>query len=149
MQIRLGGEGEPGMNGGPSGDLFCVVRLAPHSVFERRGDDLTCEVPVPYSRLALGGKAEVPTLGGSVEASVPRGTVDGKVLRLRGQGLPSFEGRRRGDLLVRLVVDVPRKLGAREEELLRELEDLEKLRRPARGRNFIERVKDAFGGGEA
>ena len=149
MQIRLGGEGNPGMNGGPTGDLYCVVRLAPHPVFERRGDDLYCQVPVSYTRLALGGKAEVPALSGSVEATVPPGTPDGKVLRLRGQGLPSFEGRRRGDLLVRLFVDVPKKVSAREEELLRELEDLEKLHRPARGRNFFERVKDVFGGGEA
>ncbi|HET6203355.1 MAG TPA: molecular chaperone DnaJ [Planctomycetota bacterium] len=148
MQIRLEGEGEAGWNGGPPGDLYCVLHAARHPVFERRDDDLYCEVPVPYTRLALGGKVEVPALEGTAEASIPRGTPDGRVIRLKGQGLPSYETGRRGDLLVRLVVDVPKKVGEREEALLRELEALEGKRAPARARSFFARVKDFLGGSE-
>ncbi|MCI0586812.1 MAG: molecular chaperone DnaJ [Planctomycetes bacterium] len=148
MQIRLEAEGQAGANGGPSGDLYCLIRAVPHPIFERRGDDLFCEVPVPYTRLALGGKTEVPTLDGKAEASVPRGTPDGRVLRLKGQGLPSYESRRRGDLLVRLVVDVPKKVASQEETLLRQLEEVEKRRTPAKARSFFERVKGFLGGEE-
>ena len=143
-QIRLSGEGEAGNQGGPPGDLFCIVHVAPHPAFVRRGGDLYAEIPVRYSQLALGGRAEVVTLRGSASVTIPRGTPNGKILRMRGQGLPRFQGEGRGDLLVRVYVDVPGKLTAREEELLKELEEIGRREAPKRQRGFFEKVKDIF-----
>jgi molecular chaperone DnaJ len=145
MQIRLEGEGDAGASGGPPGDLYCVVLVAPHPVFERRGDDLYCELRLPFPILVLGGNAEAPTLDGSAPLTVPRGTPDGEVVRLRGKGLPRFGGSGRGDLYARLLVEVPKKPTAREEELLREIEEIQRKREPTRGgRKFFERVRDFF-----
>lgn len=141
--VRLPGEGEAGVHGGPSGDLLCEVEAKAHPVFERDGDDILCTQAIPFPILVLGGKVEIQTLSNRIEVDVPRGTQPGGVLRIPGQGLPNAKGYRKGDLLVRVSVDVPRKVGAREEELLRELAKLwGKTASPPR-RGFFER----FAGG--
>lgn len=143
-QIRVAGEGEPGDQGSPAGDLLCMVHVAPHPAFVRRGADLYVEIPVRYSQLALGGKVEVPSLHGAVTMSIPKATPNGKVLRLKGEGLPIFQSSARGDVLARVFVDVPKKLTAREEVLLAELEEIGKKEAPRRQRGFFEKVKDIF-----
>ncbi|MFW5923053.1 MAG: molecular chaperone DnaJ, partial [Planctomycetota bacterium] len=124
-RLRVRGEGEPGQNG-RRGDLYCDVTVRDHPIFERRGNDLLCELPVSYPQAALGGDGEVPTLGGEKrDVDIPAGSKNGDVIKLRGEGLPSPGGGRKGDLLVVLYVDVPQKLTDRQEELLRELADIE------------------------
>jgi molecular chaperone DnaJ len=130
-RIRVAGKGEPGPTGGPPGDLFVVVRVAPHKLFGRRGADLTLELPVSYSEAALGANVKVPTLNGPVTLKVPAGTPAGKTFRIRGKGAPKPKGGA-GDLLVTVNVDVPTKLGTREKELLEELR-AEQAQSPRRG----------------
>ena len=125
MRIRVAGEGDAGDPGAPRGDLYCVIRERDHKVFQRSGPDLITEVPVSFGQLSLGDKVEIPTLRGRAEMAIPPGTESGKVFRLRGQGLPRVEGRGRGDQLVRVFVEVPRKLTDRQKELLREFEQIE------------------------
>ena len=143
MRIRVTGEGEAGAPGAPRGDLYVFIREQEHKVFQRSGPDLMTEVPFAFSQLALGDKVEIPTLEGKVEMTIPAGTQTGKVFRLRGQGLPSLEGRGRGDQLVRVFVEIPRKLSDRQKELLREFDDIETER--GGSKSFFERVVDYFG----
>ncbi|MFO8033688.1 MAG: molecular chaperone DnaJ [Candidatus Bipolaricaulota bacterium] len=119
--LRLRGEGNAGRAGGPPGDLLIRVEVQPHHVFRREGSDLRVEVPVHYGQLALGDKVQVPTLDGKEELSIPPGTSPQATLRLPGQGMP--RGRRRGDLLVNLRVVVPKKIGRKQRELLKEFTD--------------------------
>ncbi|MHC4924979.1 MAG: molecular chaperone DnaJ [Planctomycetota bacterium] len=146
-RLRVAGEGEPGDNGAPPGDLYCEVHVRSHAVFDRDGAHIFCEVPIPYSRAALGGEIDVPTLKGKNTLKVPRGTQSGQVLRMKGQGIPDPHTRgRRGDQLVRVIVEVPQKLTEREEELLRELAGIEEAN-PGRARkSFLDKLKDLFNG---
>ncbi len=118
MRLRVAGEGEAGISGGPPGDLYVVIRLQPHPLFMREGADLVCEVPIPFVQAALGAEIEVPTLEGRVALRIPEGTQSGKLLRLRGKGLPTLAGGARGDQLVRLFVEVPSRLTKSQRELL-------------------------------
>ncbi|MDR5710181.1 MAG: molecular chaperone DnaJ [Armatimonadota bacterium] len=138
--LRLAGEGEAGRHGGPRGDLYVVVHLARHPVFERRGLDLYCTVPLSMTQAALGDEVEVPTLDGPKSVTVPPGTQPGEVLTLKGYGLPSSEGRR-GDLHVRFEVRIPKALEPRERQLLLEFARLrgERLRKPP---SLGKRVRD-------
>jgi len=124
-RLRMGGEGEPSADGGPRGDLYCDVFVRPHSFFERHGNDIVCEMPVSFAIAALGGEVEVPTLEGSGRLKIPRGTPSGQLLRMRSAGVPPLNGGPRGDQIVRVVVEVPKKVTKRQEELLREFADLE------------------------
>lgn len=141
-QLRVTGEGEPGHNGGPRGDLYCVVQVERHALFERDGDDLHCEIPVSFPLVAMGGEVDVPTLSGTVSLKVPAGTQSGKVFRMRGQGMPSLHGYGKGNLLVHLQVETPRKLTARQKELLSEFE-VEGGETPNR-KSFLDKVRDLF-----
>ena len=143
--LTLPGEGNAGRRGGRAGDLLVIVREKPHDLFTRDAEDLLLEFPVGLPLLALGGKVDVPTLDGQAKITVPAGTQPDRVLRLRGKGLPRLHGGT-GDLLVRLRPVVPNKLGAREKELLEELAKLQDGKLPKPGKNFVERVKEAFGG---
>ena len=123
-KIRLAGKGEPGLAGGAPGDLFVKVAVTPHSLFGRRGDDLTVELPITYPEAALGANVEVPTMNGPVTLKVPAGTPSGKTFRVKGRGAPKKSGR--GDLLAKVKVDVPDKVSKEEKELLRQLKDASK-----------------------
>ncbi|HKE01045.1 MAG TPA: DnaJ C-terminal domain-containing protein, partial [Planctomycetota bacterium] len=141
-QFRLDGQGEAGANGAPPGDLYVAVHVQEHALFHRKGADLYGELPVPFVELALGTKLDVPTLHGSASVTIPKGTPSGKVFRLRGQGIAGPGGRGRGDLHVRVIGEVPKKLSARQEALLRELAEIEKTQPSKRG--FFERFKEMF-----
>uniref|UniRef100_A0A832I1G7 Chaperone protein DnaJ n=1 Tax=Eiseniibacteriota bacterium TaxID=2212470 RepID=A0A832I1G7_UNCEI len=142
--IPLRGLGDAGPRGGPAGDLIVLIEEKPHPVFQRDGDDLHAEVRVPYPVLVLGGRVEVPLLGGgAAPLDVPAGTESGTVLRLRGRGLPSLRGAH-GDLLARVVVAVPSKVSPAERRLLEELRKLSEGRATRSGRSAFQRVKEAF-----
>ena len=147
-RIRLSGEGEAGVNGGPPGDLYVVIHLKPHGVFQREGDDLHCEMPISFSQAALGGEIEIPTLDGSAKIKVPAETQTGQVFRLRGKGIKGVRSTYPGDLLCEVVVETPVRLTDRQRELLRELD--EGLRKDAnrhspRAKSFMDKVREFFG----
>jgi molecular chaperone DnaJ len=121
-RIKLRGKGEAGFGGAPAGDLFVVTRVEPSKTYERRGDDLVVVVPVSFTTAALGGTVEVPTPDGAVSLKVPAGTEDGKLLRIKGRGVPHVKGGGRGDLLARIRIQVPKKVSKKQRELLDELQ---------------------------
>jgi molecular chaperone DnaJ len=110
MRVRLAGEGEPSPDGGPPGDCYCLIRLQPHRLFHRDGSHLRVDVPVTYPQAALGATLEIPTLDGPDELEIPAGTQPGDLFRLRGKGMPDPRSGRIGDLIIQIVVEVPRKL---------------------------------------
>jgi molecular chaperone DnaJ len=120
MRLRLTGEGEAGIAGGPPGDLYVVISLRPHPIFERQGAEIHCQVPVAFTQAALGAEVEVPTLDGPLPLRIPEGVQTGKTFRLKGQGLPSLRGQVRGDEVVQIFVETPTKLTRRQRELLEE-----------------------------
>jgi len=122
-RMRLSGKGEGGSRGGPAGDLYVVIHVRPHPLFERREDDLYCKLPVPFHILALGGDVQVPTLDGYAKLKVAPGTDTGKVFRLRRKGMPSVDGFGRGDLHVQVVAEVPGHLNARQKKALKAFSD--------------------------
>jgi molecular chaperone DnaJ len=124
-RLKLRGEGEPGRRGGPPGDLYVIVHVEPHEVFEREGDDLFCQVEVSLSQAALGAKIKVPTLEGEEWVNIPAGTQSGEILRFPGKGVPHLRGGGRGDQVLQVTVAVPRGLTKRQRELLEEFDRLE------------------------
>ena len=148
-RIRLSGEGEPGEQGGPPGDLYVEIAVKPHAIFTRDGADLRCEIPVSMTTAALGGEIEVPTLDGRVSLQVPSGTQSGKVFRVRGKGVKPVRGGAQGDMLVRANVETPVNLTARQKELLEELADtLEKNgeHHNPRSSSWLDSVRSFFEG---
>ena len=123
MRIRSTGNGEPGSNGGPPGDLYIEIRVKKHDIFERDGDDLHCEVPVSFVTAALGGEIEVPTLSGKAAIDIPEGTQAGKQFRLRGKGIKGVRGSYPGDLYCHIVVETPVKLTEYQRKLLKDFDD--------------------------
>ncbi|HHW17797.1 MAG TPA: molecular chaperone DnaJ [Firmicutes bacterium] len=121
LRLRLSGQGNAGVRGGPPGDLYVVVFVKPHPVFQRQGDDLILDKVISFPLASLGGTTKVPTLEGEMDLAVPSGTQPGAVLRLKGKGMPKLRQKTRGDLLVRINVRVPTKLSAKEKEILRQL----------------------------
>ncbi len=148
-RVRLSGEGEPGVNGGPAGDLYVQVQIKQHPVFQRDHDDLHCEMPVSFAAAALGGEIEIPTLDGSARIKVPSETQSGKVFRLRGKGIVGVRSRTAGDLFCHVVVETPVKLTERQKELLREFESIsleDSARHNPRSKSWLEKVKEFFEG---
>jgi molecular chaperone DnaJ len=148
-RIRLSGEGEAGVNGGPTGDLYVVIRLREHPVFQREANDLHCEMPISFSVAALGGEIEIPTLDGSAKIRIPTETQSGKVFRLRGKGIKGVRSHAAGDLLCHVVVETPVNLTARQKELLQELEAINREgagRHDPRAKSWMDRVKEFFQG---
>lgn len=135
MTYRLAGQGEAGEGG--RGDLYCTIKVRPHPLFERRGPDLICEVPITYTQAVLGSEIEVPTLNGTTPLRIPPGTQNGASFSLRGYGAPYFRRRGRGDLIVRVSVEVPTKLSREEKKLLSQLSELERKNPTPRIREFL------------
>lgn len=145
-QIRLTGEGEPGLNGGPRGNLYVVVSVKPHRYFRREGNDIVIDLPINIAQAALGAEVEVPTVDGPAELKIPAGTQSGRMLRLKGKGVPFLRERGRGDQLVHIIVTVPTHLSEKQKKLLRELgETFGKDVTPQENKGFFDKVKDAFG----
>jgi len=146
MQLR--GLGEAGRRGGAPGDVIVAIEEKEHAIFQRRGNDLLMDLPITYTMAVLGGAVEIPTLEGPVALDVPRGIQSGKILRLKGRGLPALREKRKGDLLARVQVWIPEKPSAEEEKLLAKLKKIES-QPPApggkRGAGWFERVRDAWG----
>jgi len=124
-RMRVAGEGEPSRDGGPPGDLYVDVFVRAHAFFKREGANLQCEIPITFAQAALGAEIEVPTIEGRAKLKVPRGTTSHSVFRIRGEGLQHLNSRSRGDLYVRVILQVPSKLTKRQEELLQEFGKIE------------------------
>jgi len=144
MWLQLRGQGELGDVGAPRGNLRIQILVRDHPFFERRRNDLICEVPISFAQAALGGVVEVPTLDGPEDMDIPRGTQSGDVLRIKGRGMPDIGGRGRGDELVRVIVETPRHLTARQEELLREFAEIEHEQVSPKRKSFFEKLRDYF-----
>ncbi|MEX0712533.1 MAG: DnaJ C-terminal domain-containing protein, partial [Pirellulales bacterium] len=143
-RLRLSGEGNPSPDGGPPGDCYCFITVREHPLFEREGQHLICRLPLSYSQAALGAKIEVPTLDGREPLEIPAGTQPGEVFKLRGRGMPDPRARGRGDLLVQVNVDIPKNLTLRQEELLRELAEEERVNVSPHRKSFFEKLRDYF-----
>jgi molecular chaperone DnaJ len=146
MRVRLPGEGDPSPDGGPPGDCYCFVGIEPHSLFQREGSHLLLSLPISYAQAVLGAELDVPTLDGSRKLQIEPGTHSGDVLRLRGLGVPDPRGGRRGDLLVHVQIEVPKKVSPRQRELLQELAELEHESVLPQKRSFLEKIKGFFEG---
>jgi molecular chaperone DnaJ len=146
-RIRLSGEGEAGVNGGPPGDLYVVCRVKPHPVFQRQGNDLHCEMPISITTAALGGEIGIPTLDGTAKIRVPAETQSGKAFRLRGKGIKGVRTQVHGDLLCHVVVETPVNLTSRQRELLLELDAIDQQeagKHNPRAKSWMEKVKEFF-----
>ncbi|MCC7104173.1 MAG: molecular chaperone DnaJ [Chloroflexi bacterium] len=145
-QIRISGEGEPGPQGGPSGNLYVVVHVEPHAFLKRQGNDLLLELGINFAQAALGDEVEVPTLDGSLPIKIPASTQHGKIVTVRGKGVPHLRESGRGDLKVRLCVVTPRDLTEKQRKLLHELgESFGHKVQPQEHKGLFDKVKDAFG----
>ena len=147
MRIRSSGNGEPGTNGGPPGDLYIEIRLKKHDIFERDGDDLHCSVPISMVTAALGGEIDVPTLEGKAAIDMPEGTQTGKQFRLRGKGIKGVRGSYPGDLYCHITVETPVKLSEHQRKLLKELDESFKKggsKHSPTGDSWTDRLKNFF-----
>ena len=144
QSVRVGGEGEPGFNGGPRGDLYCYVKIKEHPFLERQGTNLIAVVPVSFTQAALGGAIEVPSLNGMRELKIPAGSQSGDVFRIKDQGLPDIRTRRNGDELVQIIVEIPKKLNSEQEGLLRKFAETEDKTVLPQSKGFFEKLKQYF-----
>ncbi|WP_018411467.1 molecular chaperone DnaJ [Methyloversatilis thermotolerans] len=148
-RIRLAGEGERGQGGGPAGDLYVQIHIKPHTVFQREGDDLHCEMPIGFATAALGGEIEIPTLDGAAKIKIPAETQTGKVFRLRGKGIKGVRSAYPGDLMCHVVVETPVNLTARQRELLEEFDRInrsDEASHSPRAKSWMDKMKDFFAG---
>ena len=143
-RLRSGGNGEGGMRGGPPGDLYVVLHVKPHEIFQRDGEDLLCDVPISFVQAALGADIEIPTLSAKSHIKVPAGTQTGTIFRLRGKGLNSLQGYGTGDLHVRVTVEVPSRLNTAQQEKLKEFADLCDERVHPISHGFLAKAKSFF-----
>ncbi|KON91308.1 molecular chaperone DnaJ [Rossellomorea marisflavi] len=146
QQLRVSGQGEPGINGGPAGDLYVVFHVRNHDFFERNGDDVYCEMPITFAQAALGDEIEVPTLHGKVKLKVPGGTQTGTRFRVKGKGVPNVRGYGTGDQHVLIKVVTPSKLTEKQKQLLREFADISGQVPDEQHESFFDKVKKAFKG---
>ena len=147
MRLRHSGHGEPGVNGGPPGDLYVEIHIKQHAVFQRDGDDLHCEMPISFTTAALGGEIEIPTLDGAANIRIPAETQSAKVFRLRGKGIRNVRSHAPGDLMVHVIVETPVKLTDRQKELLREFGEIASSnaeRHNPKAKSWMDKVKDFF-----
>ena len=144
-QLRLSGEGEGGLHGGPPGDLYVLLQIRPHEIFVRQGADLVCVLPLTYPQVCLGDEVDVPVLDGKARLTVPPGTQPGQRLTLKGKGMPHLRGRGHGHAVYEVVIEVPKKLSQRERELLEDLRETSKASSGPLLASFLERMKKLFG----
>jgi molecular chaperone DnaJ len=144
-RIRYQEQGDAGPNGAPAGDLYVVLRVKPHSFFEREGKDLYCSVPISFSQAALGSEIMIPTLDGEHKLKVPEGTQSGTTFRVRGKGLQALQSSGKGDLFVRVRVQTPSRLNKRQKELLEELGAMSVMENKPEPRSLFDKVKEIFG----
>lgn len=142
--IPLHDQGDAGPNGGPPGDVIVLIQEEEHEIFERHGMDLLCHVPIAFWQAVLGDNIVLDTLEGKVKLSIPEGTQSGKILRLRGKGLPEVRGRERGDLLVVLEVETPLRLSSDERRIFEQLRDMQGQRQN-KPKSFFKRARERFG----
>lgn len=142
--LSVGGAGNAGANGGPSGDLHVGVAVRPHAIFERRGNDVWCEMPISFTEAALGADVVVPTLDGKVTYHVHDGTQPGDTFKLKGKGIKSLHGSSRGDQFVRVTVEIPKNLNKKQKELLQELDGLTEEKNYQKKKSFFSKLKDLF-----
>jgi molecular chaperone DnaJ len=143
-RIRYAGEGDAGRSGGTKGDLYVVLSIRPHDFFERSGQDLHCVVPISFPQAALGAEIEIPGIDGPVNLKVPEGTQSGKEVRVRGRGVPYLNEKGHGDLVVKVVVQIPRKLSRAQRELVSKLAELMNVDNKPTSPSLIEKMKDLF-----
>ena len=142
--IKMSGEGQLGHKGGPRGDLYIIINVIPHKLFERDGYNVYLEMPITFVQAALGDEVEVPTLDGKVKYKIPEGTQSGTVFRLRGKGIPHLRSTQRGDQLVKVSVEVPKKLSDKQKDLLRDFAKETGTEVNEQSRNFFDKVRDIF-----
>lgn len=143
--ITLRGEGEPGTRGGEQGDLYISINVLPHKIFKREGFDVICEMPISFPQATLGAEVDVPTIDGMMKFTIPEGTQNGNNFRIKGKGIPKLRGYGRGDEIIRIIVEVPRRLNEKQKNILKQFaescgEDVNEQRK-----SFFEKVRDAFG----
>jgi molecular chaperone DnaJ len=143
-RIRYAGEGDTGRLGGPKGDLYVILTIRPHDFFERDGQDLHCVIPISFPQAALGDEFEIPAIDGPVSIKIPEGTQSGKELRVRGRGVPYLNERGKGDLVVKVVVQIPRKLNRAQRELVAKLSESMTVENKPTSPGLIEKMKDLF-----
>ncbi|MEP6603964.1 MAG: DnaJ C-terminal domain-containing protein, partial [Spartobacteria bacterium] len=144
-RLRSSRNGEAGIRGGPQGDLYVVIHVKEHKIFQREEDNLHCEVPIPFTIAALGGEIDVPTLEGKAQVKIPAGTQSAQTFKLRGRGIVNVNGRERGDLMARVIVEVPTRLNAEQRQKLAEFADLCGEDNAPMRKSFFERAKEFFG----
>ena len=142
--LNVSGHGNSGTNGGPAGDLHVYIGIRPHPVFERRGDDVWCELPLTFAQAALGATVTVPTLDGKVTYEVHEGTQPGDIFKLKGKGIQHLGGRARGDQYVKVIIEVPRNLNAKQKQLIREFEEGTGDKQYQKRKSFKDKIKDLF-----
>ncbi len=143
--LRLTGQGEAGLRGGPTGDLYIAIRVRPHPIFKREGNTIICEIPITFTQAALGGEIRVPTLNGRAKLKVPPGTQTNKIFRLRKMGIPHLHSAGRGDQWVKVIIETPVNLSTEQKQLLKRLEEVERGNGQPKARDFFNRVKQIFG----
>lgn len=144
MRLKVSGYGDEGERGGPSGDLYVYVTVDPHPVFERQGDDIILDLPIGFAEASLGAKKEIPTLSGNARLTIPEGTQNGKIFRIKNDGFPNVHGQGKGDLLVRITVETPSHLTERQKEILEEFAKTEGIDNLPKKKSFLEKIKSFF-----
>jgi len=146
QSVRINGEGEPGFNSGPRGDLYCYVRVKEHKFLQRDGKDLIAAVPISFTQAALGGTIKVPSLNGPRDLKIPPGSQYGDIYRIKGQGLPDLRSGRKGDELIQVTIEVPKKLNKKQTEILKQYQDIENRESIPKIKSFFDGLKKHFNG---
>ena len=143
--LNVGGHGNNGVNGGASGDLHVYINVRPHPVFERKGNDVWCDMPITFTQAALGAEITVPTLDGKVKYTIHEGTQPGDIFKLKGKGIQYLNGRGRGDQYVKVTIEVPRNLSKEQRELIKKLDDTATDKNYTKRKTFRDKIKKMFG----
>ena len=145
MRLKMKGYGDAGQSGGPPGDLYVFINVEPHELFERNGDDILLDLPISFTEAALGSKKDVPSLHShTCRITIPEGTQNEKVFRVKNEGFPNVHGQGRGDLLVKIFVETPTRLSERQKNLLKEFATLQGPANLPKGKSFLDKIKDIF-----